>query len=86
MQGFIRVPKKFEQWIIEMGKELDRVEKRQPPHQGKLKMMTIAQAKTATLDQLTEELAAAGWDSTQTTVEEAREAVMNLLAEYGVTE
>lgn len=44
-------------------------------------MMTFAQIKTATLDQLTDELVAAGWDSTQTDVTEAREAVTNLLLE-----
>ena len=27
MQGFIRAPRKFEQWIIEMGKEMDLAEK-----------------------------------------------------------
>jgi inactivated superfamily I helicase len=44
-------------------------------------MMTIEQVQTATLDQLTDELAAAGWDSTQQTLGEAREAVLALLAE-----
>lgn len=44
-------------------------------------MMTIAQVKTATLDQLTDELAAAGWDSTQQTLDEAREAVTRLLTQ-----
>ena len=46
-------------------------------------MMTLAQAQTATLEQLTDELAAAGWDSTQQTREEALAAVVNLLAECG---
>lgn len=44
-------------------------------------MMTRNEVATATLDQLTDELAAAGWDSTQQTVEEAREAVLRLLDE-----
>ena len=35
----------------------------------------------ANLEQLTDELAAAGWDSTQTNIEDAREAVLNLIAE-----
>ena len=47
-------------------------------------MMTFAEAQVATLDQLTDELAAAGWDSTQQTIEEARWALYRLLAEYGV--
>ena len=44
-------------------------------------MMTLAQVSTATLDQLTDELAAAGWDSTQTDVHDAREAVVRLMHE-----
>lgn len=35
----------------------------------------------ATLEQLTDELAAAGWDSTQTEIHDAREAVARLLHE-----
>ena len=44
-------------------------------------MMTYGEAMAATLDQLTDELAAAGWDSTQQTREEALEAVLALIAE-----
>ena len=44
-------------------------------------MMTFAQLNDATLDQLTDELAAAGWDSTQTDIAAAREAVARLLCE-----
>lgn len=44
-------------------------------------MMTREQAKSATLDELTTELGAAGWESTQQTVDEAREAVFRLIAE-----
>ena len=45
--------------------------------------MKFNEIATATLDQLTDELAAAGWDSTQTEIGEAREAVANLLLEQG---
>ncbi len=48
--------------------------------------MTTAQAQVATLDQLTDELAAAGWDSTQQTREEALEAVLALIAETSQVE
>jgi len=48
-------------------------------------MMTFAQISTATLDQLTDELAAAGWDSTQTDIHDAREAVARLLCEVKTT-
>tara|TARA_R110002110_G_scaffold22933_7_gene88250 strand:- start:2072 stop:2503 length:432 start_codon:yes stop_codon:yes gene_type:complete len=44
-------------------------------------MMTINEAQTATLDQLTTELAAAGWDSTFTDLDGARAAVARLLTE-----
>jgi hypothetical protein len=44
-------------------------------------MMHIDQIATATLEQLTDELAAAGWDSTQADIREAREAVARLLHE-----
>lgn len=44
-------------------------------------MMTRHEANTATLEQLTDELAAAGWDSTQTTREEALAAVLRLIDE-----
>jgi hypothetical protein len=44
-------------------------------------MMTFSQVATATLDELTDELAAACWDSTQTSVLDAREAVARLLNE-----
>lgn len=44
-------------------------------------MMTRNEAMTATLEQLTDELAAAGWDSTQQTAEEARDAVLRLIDE-----
>lgn len=44
-------------------------------------MMTRQEAMNANLDQLTDELAAAGWDSTHQTVEEAREAVLSLIDE-----
>lgn len=40
----------------------------------------------ATLDELTDELAAAGWDSTQTDLREARIAVENLIAEHKDTQ
>jgi hypothetical protein len=48
-------------------------------------MMTYGEAMAATLDQLTDELAAAGWDSTQQTREEALEAVLALIAETQLT-
>lgn len=44
-------------------------------------MMTFSEVATATLDQLTDELAAAGWDSCETSVESARESMARLLAE-----
>lgn len=44
-------------------------------------MMTYDQIATATMEQLTDELAAAGWESTQTEIREAREAVARLLYE-----
>jgi hypothetical protein len=44
-------------------------------------MMTLDQISTATIDQLTDELAAAGWDATQTELHSAREAVARLLCE-----
>lgn len=44
-------------------------------------MMTFSQIATATLDQLTDELAAAGWDSSQTELHDAKEAVARLLCE-----
>lgn len=43
--------------------------------------MTLTQVSVANLEALTEELAAAGWDSTQTSVSSAREAVVRLLCE-----
>jgi hypothetical protein len=46
-----------------------------------MQIMNLAQITTATLDQLTAELAAAGWESTQTEAREAREAVARLLYE-----
>jgi hypothetical protein len=42
-------------------------------------MMKLNEVSTATLEQLADELAAAGWDSTQTRIEDAREAVRNLI-------
>ena len=44
--------------------------------------MTYNEAQNASLDQLTDELAAAGWDSTQTTRREALTAVVELIASY----
>jgi hypothetical protein len=44
-------------------------------------MMNFSQIATATLDQLTAELAAACWDSTQTETYDAREAVARMLYE-----
>jgi hypothetical protein len=49
-------------------------------------MMTLEQAQTATLDQLTDELAAAGWDSTQQTRAEAYDAVVALIRETNGTQ
>lgn len=46
-------------------------------------MMTYASAQNASLEQLTDELAAAGWDSTQTTRREALAAVIAMLSETG---
>ena len=43
-------------------------------------MMTFDQIADATLEQLTDELAAAGWDSCETTIEAARGSVARLLA------
>ena len=45
------------------------------------KELTFADIATADLDTLTDELAAAGWDSTQTDAREAREAVVRLLVQ-----
>jgi hypothetical protein len=42
-------------------------------------MMTIDQVATATLDQLTDELAAAGWDSEEQQLRIARESVAKLI-------
>jgi len=44
-------------------------------------MMTYAQIATASLGELTDELAAAGWDSTQTETCDARKSVALLLQE-----
>jgi len=44
-------------------------------------MMTAAQIETATLDQLTDELGAAGAYSQYTDVDEARQAVRNVIAQ-----
>jgi uncharacterized membrane protein len=44
-------------------------------------MMTPAQIKTATLDQLTDELGAAGAYSQYTDIDEARQAVRNIIAQ-----
>ena len=44
-------------------------------------MLHFNEISNATLDQLTDELAAAGWDSTQTEIGDAREAVARLLHE-----
>ena len=44
-------------------------------------MMNLSQVSTASLEALTDELAAAGWDSTQTDEYSARDAVARLLAE-----
>ena len=44
-------------------------------------MMAYNEIRNATLDQLTDELAAAGWDSTQTELYEARDAVARLICE-----
>jgi len=46
--------------------------------------MTRNEIETASLDQLTDELAAAGWDSTQTELTAAREAVTALFDELGL--
>jgi len=46
-------------------------------------MMTFDQIATATLDQLTDELAAAGWDSCETSIDAARESVARLLSVSG---
>ena len=42
-------------------------------------MITFDQIADATLDQLTDELAAAGWDSCETSIDAARESVARLL-------
>jgi hypothetical protein len=44
-------------------------------------MMSLLEVAVANLETLTNELAAAGWDSTQTEVRDAREAVARLLCE-----
>jgi|2_EtaG_2_1085320.scaffolds.fasta_scaffold00153_32 hypothetical protein len=44
-------------------------------------MMKFTEIRTATLDELTDELAAACWDSTQTELTDAREAVARLIEE-----
>ena len=44
-------------------------------------MINLNQIATATLGQLTDELAAAGWDSTQTETRDARDAVARMLNE-----
>jgi hypothetical protein len=44
-------------------------------------MMTYSEIRNATLDQLTDELAAAGWDSTQDDIYAARDAVARLINE-----
>lgn len=44
-------------------------------------MMHYTEIRNATLDQLTDELAAAGWDSTQTDIHDARDAVARLVNE-----
>jgi hypothetical protein len=44
-------------------------------------MMTFSQIATADLGQLTDELAAAGWDSTQADICDARDALARLLNE-----
>jgi hypothetical protein len=44
-------------------------------------MMSLSQVSTASLEDLTNELAAAGWDSTQTDLYSARDAVARLLHE-----
>lgn len=44
-------------------------------------MMKLSQVATASLEALTDELAAAGWDSTQTDIYAARDAVARLLHE-----
>jgi hypothetical protein len=41
-------------------------------------MLHFDDIATATLEQLTDELAAAGWDSTQTELSDAREAMVRL--------
>jgi hypothetical protein len=46
-------------------------------------MMLFTNIASATLDALTDELAAACWDSTQTSVIDARDAVARLLNTYG---
>jgi len=45
-------------------------------------MMTRHEVKTATLDQLNEELGAAGVESNHRDIADAREAVLALIAEY----
>ena len=42
-------------------------------------MIHYTEIRNASIDQLTDELAAAGWDSTQTTIYEARDAVARLV-------
>jgi hypothetical protein len=49
-------------------------------------MLHFNDIATATLEQLTDELAAAGWDSTQTEISDAREAMVRLYcASYGLS-
>lgn len=45
-------------------------------------MMTLDQVATATIDKLTDELAAACWDSSFAEIHEAREAAARLLYQY----
>lgn len=42
-------------------------------------MMTIDRVYIATLEELTDELAAAGWDSCETSIDEARRSVARLI-------
>jgi hypothetical protein len=46
-------------------------------------MMPFTDLSLATLDQLTDELAAAGWDSTHVDAHDARQAVARLINEVG---
>ena len=49
-------------------------------------MIHFTDIRNASLDTLTDELAAAGWDSTQTDICAAREAVVRLLCESMTTD